>query len=68
MKEIKWYDVPRGAKCLMNSNKWEQIFECLWVDWMYLRWKNADWEIGIGQLNTYMIDEPYTGTVYEKLI
>ena len=67
MKKIKWYDVPKWAKCYMNSEKWEQIFECLWIDWRYLRWKDKDWDIGIWQLKEYWIDEPYQWMVYEIL-
>lgn len=66
MEEIKWYDVPKGAKCLLNSEEWEKDFECLWIDGRYLRWKDGKWTIYIWNLSTYLIDEPYNWRVYEK--
>ena len=68
MEEIKWYNVPKWAKCYMKNEEWEQIFKCLWVDWAYLRWEDEKWNLNIGQFDTYMIDVPYNWMVYEKLL
>lgn len=67
MDRIKWYDVPRWAKCYMNTERWEQTLTCLWIDGRYLKWEDSQGNMYIWNNDEYWFNNWKMDIVYEIL-